>query len=777
MSVDLTLARKRFDQAQAFEEKQQRRELDDLAFYEGEGQWPADIAAARQGQQAIGNQPAVPARPMLTIDKVREPIRHVVNDVRASDLGVEIAAADDFGDETNGVSEAEIELREGLVRRIQRESHAIDARVWAAERAIIAGRGYYGVITNYLPGKTFDKEVKLRRFYNQGSVLLDPTHEQPDGSDIGWGFVGTWMSWEHYKAEYPRRKAHRNTLAAIGEAEFKTLAEKLQGWFQVQNDVRSVRVVEYWDYILKARGVAELKDGSVAWEDELTGKQRDLIGDVREDIDKQVKFFKLDGGDSELEETDWPGRYIPLIKVLGEEIQPFDRERRFEGMVRPSRGAQRGYNYMVNKWVEMIGLTPVPPLMMTPEMVEGFSGMYTSMATRNWPVLYYNAFDPANPGRQMPPPLRPPVATDIQAVAGSVSMFDQAIKSTTAIPDATLGNVDLAVRSGRGIQALALNALKATAHFGDNFARSVNYEGHILNDLLFPIYGRRPGRLARLFTKDRETKTVRVGLPARSSTPTSPMMPMGQPPTPTPQPQYQLTKDANFNVTIKVTKNYDTMREQEASTLQELVTAAPEAMIPVVGDLWFKYQDGPGHREIADRMKLVLRPEIQAALNGGQQTPEVMQLKAQVAQLTQLLQTKQAEGQIKLQQTSMQEQAENQRTAVEVQAGITKAEIAAAASMANAQAKVDAENFRSYVDALETRLGKVLELHMGKLSQQLQQAHEHGMQAQDHAHEHDMATRQHAQALELGDQGHQQALEQGAQAAALQPEPTEGAEA
>ena len=36
--------RKRFADWQAFESEQQKRELDDLSFYDGPGQWPADIA-------------------------------------------------------------------------------------------------------------------------------------------------------------------------------------------------------------------------------------------------------------------------------------------------------------------------------------------------------------------------------------------------------------------------------------------------------------------------------------------------------------------------------------------------------------------------------------------------------------------------------------------------------------------------------------------------------------------------------------------------------------
>jgi hypothetical protein len=65
--------------------------------------------------------------------------------------------------------------------------------------------------------------------------------------------------------------------------------------------------------------------------------------------------------------------------------------------------------------------------------------------------------------------------------------------------------------------------------------------------------------------------------------------------------------------------------------------------------------------------------------------------------------------------------------------------------MANAQAKVDAENFRSYVDALETRLAHSLGLHMDALKQMIQQQHESATQGRDHAH--DLALASHEAAL------------------------------
>src|SRR5690349_12921417 len=90
----MKLRRDRFDQGQEASKPQRERELDALSFYAG-NHWPADVKLARQGQQAQGGLPAVPARPCLVFDTLREPIRQVLNQIRSMDLGIELVAADD----------------------------------------------------------------------------------------------------------------------------------------------------------------------------------------------------------------------------------------------------------------------------------------------------------------------------------------------------------------------------------------------------------------------------------------------------------------------------------------------------------------------------------------------------------------------------------------------------------------------------------------------------------------------------------------------------------
>src|SRR5262249_36594434 len=146
----------------------------------------------------------------------------------------------------------------------------------------------------------------------------------------------------------------------------------------------------------------------------------------------------------------------------------------------------------------------------------------------------------------------------------------------------------------------------------------------IVNSLLYPIYGKRPGRLARIVSGTDEEQQMLIGVPmvdvdGRAEQFDAQRHQGQQPKT------YTLTPGASFNVVVKVTKNYDTRREQEASFFADLISDNPELM-QVYGDIMFDNLDGPGHQQAAERARAMLAPPVQALLKGqGQIPPEAQQ--------------------------------------------------------------------------------------------------------------------------------------------------------
>lgn len=658
---ELKIMRDRFKLADEADQPQSLREKDDIAFEDGR-QWETDAMMARQGQSGVGQNPA-PQRPTVVINEVKEPVRQILNSERASDLGLELVPADDFGDLGVTPDDTEVTLREGLTRRIQRDSIASDARTWAFKRAVIAGRGYYMVMTRYLPGKTNDQEVYVHRIFRQDAVKLDPAHVEVDGSDADWEFMGTWMAWDKFKAKHKKdAKGDENPFADASEADFMAMAEDYPQWYQGSDTVeKAVRIVDYYYREYTPRDLATLNDGTVAWADEVEDKS--TIKETRSVDDSVIRYRQVAGGVMVLAETDWPSPYMPIIKVIGDEVLPYDNERRYNGVVRPARDPQVAENYMISKFVETVGLSPVNSTVVDPDAIDGYEEQWKQANTR--PGMPLPARTRDDSGREFNQVYRLQPDPVVLPLAQGISLFKSMVQSTTggSAADRVGGK---SVQSARAIQSLQQEDQFNTSNFLDNLARAAQYEAKIINSLLYPIYGR-PGRMVRVMTGDGEMDHMVIGDPQQRGVNTTADASKQQA-----VKVGKLTKDANFNVVIKITKNSENRRLQEASALGELISASPELMT-WVGDLYFNTSDIPQRKQLAERAKAMLAPPIQQMLaakeQGGTYDPKAMaenaalkeQLKLAEQAMNELQQDASAE------QTKLKIAAENAQRDVELE--------------------------------------------------------------------------------------------------------------
>lgn len=777
-------ARDRYKLATDGDQNQRDREREDLRFYAGD-QWPTDVLNARKGLVPQGSSvPAVPDRPSIVINKVREPVRQVLNQERGSDIGVELVPADDFGDLGVTPDDTEVTLREGLVRRIQRAPEAADARTWSFSRATIAGRGARVVMTRYLPGKTNDQEVYIHRIYDQSAVRWDPSHEQPDGSDAKWVFPGgRWYLWDDYKAKWPGAAKSPNRISTATASDIDSWAEDEPLWVKSDGEDRSVYVADYFWTEHHPRTLCTMPDGSVQWKNELP-KDAEYDEGLNRTVDEPtIKWGKIDGLNAEaLEETVWPGKLMPVIKEIGEELHPYDTERRAEGMVRPARDSQQSFNAMVSKQVEVIAMSPIAALQVDPEAIEGYEDWYKLAATRAFPFLPYRTYD-AN-GRQLDKAQRSPTDPNIVAIANAIQMFNDSIQATTGGSAPKRLHAGQSVQSNAAIQSLQREQEEGTSNYLDNHARSVRYEGMVINDLLYPIYGTRPGRLVRMMNGEGEHEAAYIGQAPQADGAQPP--PMGQQAQKAPK-VFKLTKDANFNIIVKVTKAFDSRRTQEATVIGELLGQNPE-LLTWFGDLFFKNQDGPGHMQMAERAKVMLDPKIQAliAQKDGQEIPpaamaKIAALQGQVQhaeqamqELNKALETKQVENAAKVEIEKMKAIVGRQQTELETRRDVELQRMKNATTIRVAE-----------INALTKGVVLDHEHESDALARSEDMAHEATMEHQRRDHEREMADSAQAHAAAMGAQGHEQALAQGdqqqagaleqqQQAADLAPEPEAG---
>jgi hypothetical protein len=125
-----------------------------------------------------------------------------------------------------------------------------------------------------------------------------------------------------------------------------------------------------------------------------------------------------------------------------------------------------------------------------------------------------------------------------------------------------------------------------------------------------------------------------------------------------------------------------------------------------------------------------------------------------------------------LTKAKMANDAELQRTQLELQAKERLALVQQLGQLFAVDAKVDAENARSEIDAAIARVDKELDIR----KQAVDHAHEQISQVRDHAHEAAITAVTQAHEANMQALQHDQALEQQQQQAALQPPQAQGQE-
>lgn len=601
----LDKAKRCFKLACEAEALQRQREREDLRFQIPEKQW-AD--AARREREGDG---VVPPRPILSISKLDQPMQLILNQARAARLGVNIHPI------TEDATSETAEILQGLYRRIERDSNADQARLWALDRATKCGRGAYRVTTQYDDdaGDSFDQEISIERILYQESVYFDPSAEKADFSDGEWAFVTAWYPIEKFKREFPKAKL---STAGPVEWEGETVREPawVKGSLSKDGADAAVLVAEYW---YKQHDVEEV---------EFQGRTR-----KRDNV--TVYCCKMCGNEIVEESQLWPGKWIPLVPVIGRELQPIDAERIWSGMIGPSKDGQRLYNYAASALVERMGMEPKMPFIGYEGQFEGHESEWDTINTRPRPYVQVKATMLGD----KPAPL--PARAQIDNTGMSLAMMaiqeaDNFIQTTTSVFDPSLGKLPQKERSGKAILALQQQSDAGTSHYLASLADiSMRYEARVVLDLIPQIYDR-PGRVTTIvrgdddaaeqimvnapFTKDQEGNIVPAPMTTTGGW-------VGSPTSKT----YDLTK-GKYSVSVTIGKAFQTRLQQGAEDMGEILSSRPELM-PIIGDLYFKFRDFPGAKEISERLAKVREMQYPGLGEGDDKfNPQEAQVKMQTLQ-------------------------------------------------------------------------------------------------------------------------------------------------
>jgi len=656
----LSTARDRLSMAISAYSESREDELDDLRFYAGspdnQWQWPADVLATRGAVQGQ----TINARPCLTINKLPQHVHQITNDQRQNRPSVKVIPVND---------DADIEVAEifnGMIRHIEYISDADVAYDTACENQVAYGEGYIRILTEYCDDNTFDQDIKIARVRNSFSVYMDPLIQDPCGSDAKWCFITEDLSQEEYHRLFPNASP-LSTLETLGVGD-----QNLSQWLNTD----TIRIAEYF-YIEYDKQTLNLYPGNVtAFEGTPEDKElRQVYGKPKKSRQadrKKIKWCKINGYEI-LEEQEWAGSCIPVVRVIGNEYEVEGRIY-ISGLVRNAKDAQRMYNYWTSQEAEMLALAPKAPFIGYGGQFEGYETQWKTANTQNWPYLEVNPDVTDGQGAVLPLPQRalPPMAQTglIQAKMGA----SEDIKSATGQYNASLGQQSNE-RSGRAILARQREGDVGTYHYQDNLARAVRHIGRQCVDLIPKIYDTQ--RIVRIIGLDGETKMVKID-------PTQPEAVRKI------QNQEGIVIDKIYNpsvgkydVVVATGPGYATKRQEALEAMAQLLQGNPQ-LWAVAGDLFVKNMDWPGAAEMAKRFAKTIDPKLMQeaddnpALQAAQQQMQAMA--AELDQLHQMLQNvgksmeaqdmerKDFEAQIKAYQ------AETQRISA-VQAGMSEEQI------------------------------------------------------------------------------------------------------
>ncbi len=568
-------ARKDYTKAESYWSSIYEAAREDLNFIsDDEGaQWDAKAFENRKRSQ----------KPALQVDQLTQFVNQVSNDIRMNTPSIDVAP------HSGGADIETAEIFQGKIRDIERTSNADDAYDYAVNMAIKSSIGFIRVDHRYKDEESFEQELFIERVVNPFSIILDPSSVAPDGSDAECAWVLESISKEEFKERYP---------------EFEPVSFSSSLNEQDVDDEGKITICEYFEIEEEAVKLAKLPDGSIV---ELQKGQTIEGAKIRASVKKTVRRYHLSGKEI-LKETTFPGKYLPIIPVYGEEAWR-DGKRHLHSLIRKAKDPQRRYNFWASTEAELLMKSPKATIIAVGGTTEAYAEDYQD--PDNAIVLRYDQTDlKGNPAPA------PQINAGPQIPSGIVNAMQRAaedIKSTLGLYNAFIGQRSNET-SGVAIRQRKMEGDRAVYHFGDNLVRSITQLGRVLVSAIAVIHSE--PEIIRIIGKEEENKEVGINGAIIEGQERSYYLSQGQ-----------------YNVIVTTGASYATMREEAAEFFQQVIQSQPQ-LIEVAGDLMFKNMDFPGAQALAERMKKMVPPNL---LEDNKEDPQVAALAQENEKLKQAL--------------------------------------------------------------------------------------------------------------------------------------------
>jgi len=601
-------ARRFVDRALEWESIWRARALQDAKFAVGDPdngyQWPGEIYNSRIRR----------SKPCLTINLIRQHNGIISNTARKNKSTVKFIGLG------NGATQESANVVRDLHRHVEWQSMAQEVYTNARDWQVKIGRGWWRWATEYAEG-TFDQEIYILPVLDPLSVVPDPDAKQKSGLDMTKALIFDDVPREEFYETYPELR-HVN----LGEQPLG-MGPTYTNWL----GQHKVRVAEYFR---KVRSQRELM--SFVHQGRRLTMHREKIEQVLQSegakrrvlADPQTMFrmewldeveWHLIVGVKSIDSTIWPGRYIPLVPVKGEESVT-DGVYDSPGHTRHMKDAQRMFNYNASGQVEFVAGQTKTPWLVAKEAIEELEEDWATANVENKSVLVWN-YKSDESGSEVPIPepkrIDPPVSSPayqegIQTALTQIQLASGQGERMMGQP----GNE----RTGAAINGVREQGDIATFQWQDNYETALVTSGKIFIDLFPRVY---------------DTKRVKMILADDGTDYEIVMDPGAQ--------RAFLQEQARdgkvirrifnpllgrYDIAAQAGPDFGSKRLETVEALSVIITQAPQLM-QVIGDLLVKNMPFDDAQEAALRLKRLVPPQ---ALGQGPSLAE-QQMQAQLVAL------------------------------------------------------------------------------------------------------------------------------------------------
>lgn len=711
----LTEIRERFDYA--WDNWKDIRDAGDIDMRTVAGDpWKPEDRAARDAAN----------RPCLSLDELGQYFNQIINEVLANPIAMK------FDPTGNGANDDGAEFYADKSREIEYRSHAQIAYTTAFQNTIHRGYGWCRLNTKRAHIKTRNQEIWISDIPDPNAVVPDPDAKRPDSSDIKYLFYIE----SHTVSEFKRRWKHAKITDFTGDV--ATLAPS---WLKGEK----VQVAEYWTIKMKARklGLFKLVDGSMLeeFEDELAKIPAGAVraGDSIE-VDEPRVCQYITNGVEILETNEWAGKFIPFASCFGPVLYLTENgltKRIIMSMTRLAHDPYMLYCYYRTAQAEVVGRA-------TKNAATGYKGQFSGHE-EEWaksvhePMSYLEveAVTEATGSQILPLPVmnnwEPPIQALEMGAEGARRAIQAAMGGSPLPTQAQRRNE----KSGVALKQMESSTQKGSFHFIQHYRDMIQHVGVMVEDLMDKIYD--TARDVGIRKADESAQTVRINDPQAID--------------PKTQHPVNISTKGDYLVTVSTGPAHESQREAASDFADQLVQN-PQVFPLIASEVVRLKNLGPIGDEIADALDVLKPPELRKQKDGSAPLPpeaqqamaENAQLKQQLQQAAQAIQTDQAKQQGQIQIAQQREQGEMERARMDGDIKIRIAAMNNETDLRKEEMKLRGVAMQAEIDAAQAQLN----------AQLTGQADERGRQ-----HEAGMAAMSAEQAAQQSAQGHQQALEQG----------------